>query len=515
MRKQTKIAALVSAAALLAIGASMTSFAEWHQLDDGQWEFLDKYGDPVYNEWKTYNGEWFYLGEDGVMLTDQIFNDANDHTFCVDAYGRRVKGWVSIPNEEGVDVNGKGEETSVLWMYFESNGKAVKSSDNTPVKKSLEWSGGKNYFLFNEEGYMLSGWYNDGAGTIYYLGTEDEGWARTGWHELEKDRTIDHVCPDDSDTAWYYFNPSTAKAYVDTDGEKYIDKKWYSFDEAGCLNTGWVEYGSRATNSNGYLPPAATDLVYNDVNGSQGYGWVYTSNKANDASYWYYLVTYRGTDVEGNAYAARSIAFGANGAPEGTSMTAKTINGKTYLFDGSDGHMVTGRQELAVATNGKEAFPNYSSDIKVLPAGTYYFNDPDDPKASTAGQLTTGKISVPDEDGVDYYYYYFAKKTQTYPTGDGTTTYSIVQGQAYTDVIVDGVLYGVDGKRIQAMDGNGYMLYKLPDPITYIKSGKAYNVEAGTNIAVSNTGRVKLSGSVKIEDITYSINSDTLEATAK
>ena len=35
MRKQTKIAAMVSAAALLAIGASMTSFADWNLLDDG------------------------------------------------------------------------------------------------------------------------------------------------------------------------------------------------------------------------------------------------------------------------------------------------------------------------------------------------------------------------------------------------------------------------------------------------------------------------------------------------
>ena len=48
MRKQTKIAAVVSAAALLALGASMTSFAAskgtWMMVD-GEWYCYDKNGD--------------------------------------------------------------------------------------------------------------------------------------------------------------------------------------------------------------------------------------------------------------------------------------------------------------------------------------------------------------------------------------------------------------------------------------------------------------------------------------
>ena len=46
MRKQTKIAALVSAAALLAIGASMTSFAAGWTYDNsiGHWVYEDSDG---------------------------------------------------------------------------------------------------------------------------------------------------------------------------------------------------------------------------------------------------------------------------------------------------------------------------------------------------------------------------------------------------------------------------------------------------------------------------------------
>ena len=54
MRKQTKVVAVASAAALLAIGASMTSFAAtgWVE-EDGQWYFYDKDGNRVEDEWKN------------------------------------------------------------------------------------------------------------------------------------------------------------------------------------------------------------------------------------------------------------------------------------------------------------------------------------------------------------------------------------------------------------------------------------------------------------------------------
>ena len=53
MRKQTKVVAVASAAALLAIGASMTSFAAtgWVE-EDGTWYFYDNDGNRVEDAWK-------------------------------------------------------------------------------------------------------------------------------------------------------------------------------------------------------------------------------------------------------------------------------------------------------------------------------------------------------------------------------------------------------------------------------------------------------------------------------
>ena len=53
MRKQTKVVAVASAAALLAIGGAMTSFAAqgWVE-EDGTWYYYDKDGSRVEDTWK-------------------------------------------------------------------------------------------------------------------------------------------------------------------------------------------------------------------------------------------------------------------------------------------------------------------------------------------------------------------------------------------------------------------------------------------------------------------------------
>ena len=62
MRKQTKLVAVASAAALLAVGASMTSFAAtgWVE-EDGQWFYYDKDGNRVEDTWKKSGENWYWL----------------------------------------------------------------------------------------------------------------------------------------------------------------------------------------------------------------------------------------------------------------------------------------------------------------------------------------------------------------------------------------------------------------------------------------------------------------------
>ena len=68
MKKQTKLVAVLSTAALLAIGASMTSFAAtgWAE-EDGTWVYYDKDGERATDTWKKSGNNWYYLDSDGEM----------------------------------------------------------------------------------------------------------------------------------------------------------------------------------------------------------------------------------------------------------------------------------------------------------------------------------------------------------------------------------------------------------------------------------------------------------------
>ena len=67
MKKQTKLVAVLSTAALLAIGASMTSFAAtgWAE-EDGTWVYYDRNGDKVTDKWAKSGSYW--LGRRGWNL---------------------------------------------------------------------------------------------------------------------------------------------------------------------------------------------------------------------------------------------------------------------------------------------------------------------------------------------------------------------------------------------------------------------------------------------------------------
>ena len=80
MKKQTKLVAVLSTASLLAIGASMTSFAAtgWTE-EDGTWVYYEGDGDRATNEWKKSGNSWYYLDDNGEMAVDQLIEDDDDY----------------------------------------------------------------------------------------------------------------------------------------------------------------------------------------------------------------------------------------------------------------------------------------------------------------------------------------------------------------------------------------------------------------------------------------------------
>ncbi len=448
--KKRRVWMIASAAALLTLGASLTSYAKgWEQLGDGSWVYLNSYGDRTYSEWEKFGDAYYWLDDNGIMATNRLVDDGNN-IYYVNGDGVRITNqWIGTKNWEDEEVNGRYVDT--LWYYFGSNGKAYRSEGGL-TKKSI----GNSIYFFDEDGHMATGWI-DYSGETYYCGNEGQGWAHSGWQELEPREGIRE---DYDDVEWFYFGDG-CKMRRST--SSYIDNTYYSFDRNGVMQDDWHTSNNMDSHAN--------------EDGSLSTGWLHTADRHDDGEYhWYYMVT-----VRENGRVTRSVPF--NSINRDNRMRAKYIDGKTYLFD-SDGAMVTGRVELDYDT------PSSSRDgasCKVLKSGVYYFEEGGD----NAGRMLTGKATL-DEDG-EIGYYYFGS-----------------DGQAVKAQLRDNIVYGRDGRRIQAEDGNAYALVDLDYDITDSKGN--VKIKAGTTFAVSDSGKLRTSGTVKIDGEYYDINRDTYEA---
>ena len=248
MRKQTKVVAVASAAALLAIGASMTSFAAtgWVE-EDGTWYFYDNDGNRVEDAWKKSGENWYWLDgeEGGAMAMEKIVED-DDDIYYVDANGVMVRNtWVKVVNEEQDEDEDPAE---YHYYYMQSNGKAYKASDRGAIRfRTID---GKRY-AFDEDGKMLYGWVNDSGErqsdddgwetATYYLGNWDEGDMKIGWQKIyvydgDEDDDMEH---------WFNFKSNGKKRAKDDDNfnefkEEKINGKRYGFDSRGVMTYEWA-----------------------------------------------------------------------------------------------------------------------------------------------------------------------------------------------------------------------------------------------------------------------------------
>ena len=346
MRKQTKLVAVLSAAALLALGASMTSFAAtgWQE-ENGTWVYYNKSGDQITDSWAKSGDNWFYLNGDGELSTEQLIEDDNDNYYYVDANGAMVRNaWVAIENEDAGDDN----EPDQWWYYFGNNGKAYTGNDNINLKSI----NGKKY-AFNADGQMLYGWIKDGDTTIindnddawsegdYYFGSSDDGAMTVGWLLMDitddsADTTNKFTAPvfkdDEDQSRWFCFKSSGKKWAAESGSvlkEKTINGAKYAFDEYGRMVAEWstattgntataanwkyfsdVESGARVTKGWFKVVPAE-EFFPGDYKDDEE-GWYYTNNSGN-------LVTGQFKTIKGKKYAFKT--------------TGKMVNGLKFIKD--------------------------------------------------------------------------------------------------------------------------------------------------------------------------------------
>ena len=517
MRKQTKLVAVLSAAALLAIGASMTSMAAqgWQQEGD-DWYYYDNNGDYVVNEWKKSGNNWYYLGDDGYMMKNYLLEDG-DSIYYLDGNGVMVtNSWVAYTPEDDYEEDAPDH----YWYYFQNNGRAVKAA-NDIKKKTIN---GKTYG-FDESGRMLFG-FVDAQGdritdedpfeeALYYFGDSDDGAMHKGWLQYtdgsELDSTLgwdDGKDYDDLDEMWFYFNTSTGKKVSGSNdvATKTINGNKYAFDEHGVMISEWMS--ESATESSKY---------YNDQ--TQGWmerkGWIWAVPSAE----------LNGKDNDDDQYRW----FYAPSSGKVVKDDVKSVNGKKYVFDehgimragliviGDDDKInaivdadeTTGEQLMIgviVPDDGVTYIPvqgtvdNTDDSTEAL----YYFGDEE-----TDGSMKTGKnIKIELED--DEYTFGFANNGKAYNGKEDNKIYlngvlakasSDYRYQAISTIGIEGIgsndtLISDDYDIAAEVDSKLYSNYVVGTSGAIVKEGKYVKDSDDGYYAVSDNGSRKANATI-------------------
>ena len=431
MRKQTKIAAVVSAAALLALGASITSFAAsrgtW-MLVDGEWYCYDSSGDPYENTFCLSNGKEYYVGDDGILVRSQWVEDDGDYYFVNSAGQKITNDWrLTTPYDD--------EDAEEQWFYFQSTGKRAEDKKLT-IK-------GKTYF-FNTDGEMLIGWVQENGDSwdeassddikansnTYYCG-EDGARLESAWvYDYAPSVDPDDVGSED-EQHWYWLKSS---GKVATGKQSSVNGQTYFFDNEGKMLSGWV---AQTDSDSGYVQIWEDDedtdgifstalSAYKDIDvyfcGDEDDGhmkkdkWIklwsnvdYGAEDEDNDEYWYYInssgkvyipddndlasasdaVRYSFDDGEGESFSSR---FSDDNYDSVDSFLAveKKINSKTYYFD-ENGRMLS---SFVMMWDQDEASQDETT------GKMYYFGGSDD------GQRKDGSISLTDDNGESYRFYF-------------------------------------------------------------------------------------------------------------
>ena len=390
-------------------GVAAIQNAGWYQIEN-RWYMLKNDGtrDTSKVNWQQINGSWYFLKADGSRDTSKtgMQTGINGKTYFLNAEGVPQNGFQTV---NGVayyfDVQaGTARQLGNNWQQM--NG-AWYWIENGRVATGWRVINGKWYYLNPADGRMLTGFYKDATGQLFYSDGSGAMLSTTGWYLMNG--------------TWYWVNGngSLATGWINVGGT------WYYMGENGAMKTGWYQVkgvwyyanGSGAMQT-GWLNRGGT-WYYLTGSGAMATGWI------NLGGTWYYLNPGNGDMVGAGWHLINNkwYYFGGSGA-----MYSNRWIGNYYV--GGNGEMLTNTWvgSYWVGADGKW-IPNYDPDANanwVKSGNTWYYQRPDGSKLTNSWKRINGS------------WYYFGAD------GAMTTGWKYVDGYKF--------YFGTDGKMVQDVD---------------------------------------------------------------
>ena len=390
-------------------GVAAIQNAGWYQIEN-RWYMLKNDGtrDASKVNWQQINGSWYFLKADGSRDTSKtgMQTGINGKTYFLNAEGVPQNGFQTV---NGVayyfDVQaGTARQLGNNWQQM--NG-AWYWIENGRVATGWRVINGKWYYLNPADGRMLTGFYKDATGQLFYSDGSGAMLSTTGWYLMNG--------------TWYWVNGngSLATGWINVGGT------WYYMGENGAMKTGWYQVNGAWYYSNGsgamqtgWLNRGGT-WYYLTGSGAMATGWI------NLGGTWYYLNPGNGDMVGAGWHLINNkwYYFGGSGA-----MYSNRWIGNYYV--GGNGEMLTNTWvgSYWVGADGKW-IPNYDPDANanwVKSGNTWYYQRPDGSKLTNSWKRINGS------------WYYFGAD------GAMTTGWKYVDGYKF--------YFGTDGKMVQDVD---------------------------------------------------------------
>ena len=230
----------------------------WVKLEN-KWYYATEEGKVTRNKWASISGDWYRFDQDGIMLSNAIYEGYlfnSSGALAINTWTKIGDKWY-YGNQDGKILRNKWEKIKNIWYYFNQDGTMFS---DTIYKE----------YLFNKSGALAESSWVKISNKWYYADASGKI-TRNKWEKI-KDR-------------WYYFD---AEGVMESSTWK---KKYYLKDSGAMAQSEWIF--DKQYNSWFYLKPDGT-YAENQWQGSyylKSGGYMAKNEWIFDNSYnaWYYL----------------------------------------------------------------------------------------------------------------------------------------------------------------------------------------------------------------------------------
>ena len=302
--------------------------SSWVKLEN-KWYYATEEGKVTRNKWASISGDWYRFDQDGIMLSNVIYED-----YLFSSSGAlAINTWIKIGdkwyygNQDGKILRNKWEKIKNIWYYFNQDGTMLS---DTIYKE----------YLFNKSGALAESSWVKISNKWYYANASGKI-TRNKWEKI-KDR-------------WYHFD---AEGVMESSTWK---KKYYLKDSGAMAQSEWIF--DKQYNSWFYLKPDGT-YAENQWQGSyylKSGGYMAKNEWIFDNSYnaWYYLkedgIYATGTfKINGKSYSFENNGKWISNPSTSTYYKVKPITAYVYSASGARLSYISQGSIVAVSASGAQ-----------------------------------------------------------------------------------------------------------------------------------------------------------------